>query len=231
MEPVLTVENVSKTYTKGKTRTVALKKVSFSVNEGETIAVIGESGAGKSTLLNLLGLIDEPSEGTYSVRGKDTSLMSDKDKALLRNKEFGFILQEYGLVDYLTVEENISIPLEYSDEKPDRKKRGKRIQSILETLGIKDKMKEQAGMLSGGQRQRVAIARALINNPGIVLADEPTSALDEKTKSEMIEMLLRFQKESGSMLIVVTHDSAVAERMGRTLRFENGTLTEDVKNA
>ncbi|MBO4787449.1 MAG: ABC transporter ATP-binding protein [Lachnospiraceae bacterium] len=231
MEPVLTVENVSKTYTKGKTRTEALKKVSFSVNEGETIAVIGESGAGKSTLLNLLGLIDEPSEGTYFVRGKDTSLMSDKDKALLRNKEFGFILQEYGLVDYLTVEENISIPLEYSDEKPDRKERGKRIRSILETLGIKDKLKEQAGMLSGGQRQRVAIARALINNPGIVLADEPTSALDEKTKSEMIEMLLRFQKESGSMLIVVTHDSAVAERMGRTLRFENGTLTEDVKNA
>lgn len=227
MESILELKAVNKVYTKGATKTRALKDVSFSVKEGETIAVVGESGAGKSTLLNIMGLIDRPSEGNYMVRGRDVSEMSEKEKAGLRNAEFGFVLQEYGLIDYLTVEENVGFPLVYANEKIDRKERKERVRKMLEPLGIANKMGERAGMLSGGQRQRVAIARALINNPKVVLADEPTSALDEKTKNDMVNLLLRCQKENGNALIVVTHDKAVAQKMGRVLRFEGGVLTEE----
>lgn len=229
MKSILELKSVSKLYSKGTAKALALKGVSFSVEAGETVAVVGESGAGKSTLLNILGLIDCPTEGTYYVRGRDTSALTEKEKSMFRNAEFGFVLQEYGLVDYLTVEENVGFSLVYSGEKISRNERRERIRNILETLGIAKKLEERAGMLSGGQRQRVAIARALANNPKVVLADEPTSALDEKTKNEMMDLLLQYQEVKGNALIVVTHDKTVAEQMGRIIRLEQGVLSEDTK--
>lgn len=229
MNPILELKAVSKVYSKGATKTLALKELSFSVQEGERLAIVGESGAGKSTLLNILGLIDYPTEGSYCVRGQETSALPEKKKAVCRNAEFGFVLQDYGLVDYLTVEENVGIPLVYSGKNISKKERREQIQEILNTLGIAEKIEERAGMLSGGQRQRVAIARALINHPKVVLADEPTSALDEKTKNEMMDLLLQYQAVQANALIVVTHDRSVAERMGRIIRLERGVLSEDRK--
>ena len=229
MNPILELKAVSKVYSKGATKTLALKELSFSVQEGERLAIVGESGAGKSTLLNILGLIDYPTEGSYCVHGQETSALPEKKKAVCRNAEFGFVLQDYGLVDYLTVEENVGFPLVYSGKNISKKERREQIQEILNTLGIAEKIEERAGMLSGGQRQRVAIARALINHPKVVLADEPTSALDEKTKNEMMDLLLQYQAVQANALIVVTHDRSVAERMGRIIRLERGVLSEDRK--
>lgn len=227
MDAYLKLSSVSKVYDKGKTTTAALKGVSLAISEGETVAIVGESGAGKSTMLSIMGLMDSPTEGEYCICNQNVFGLSEEEKAGLRNREIGFVLQEYGLIDYLTVEENVGFPLVYSGEKIKKAERAERIHSVLKDLGIASKRKELAGMLSGGQRQRVAIARALINNPKVVLADEPTSALDEKTKNEMMDLLLKAQKNNGNILIVVTHDAAVAKRMGRVVRLENGKIRED----
>ena len=218
MKTVLTACNVSKVYGYGRTRVVAVRSVSLDIATGEAIALMGPSGSGKSTLLRMLGLISQPTEGSVLVQGAEVG-DSDRRRAQLRNKFFGFVHQDFAIIENDTVERNVMIPLEYVNPRPGRHERRSRIQAVLDQVNIGWALKKNASHLSMGEQQRVAVARALVNDPVVVLADEPTAALDGVTAQEVMTLILSI-KERGASVLVATHDDRVAKRCDRAIYLE-----------
>ncbi|OBW55863.1 peptide ABC transporter ATP-binding protein [Solibacillus silvestris] len=226
---LITLTNIKKDFGKNESLTHALKDINFKVKEGEMIAITGTSGSGKTTLLNIIGCLDQPSLGDYHLLGQQISQKSGKEMAVLRNKFFGFVMQDFALVDYYTVLQNIKLPLLYTTDKRLKQIRTNTILPLLKSLGIEDKANVKAGLLSGGQKQRVAIARALINDPKVILADEPTGALDQKTSLEIIQLLKELNRK-GKTIIIITHDPAIAAHCSRIIELQDGFITNDIMN-
>lgn len=217
----LVLKDITKIYEGRDYRVEALNGINLEVEKGEMLALMGRSGAGKSTFLNIIGLIDQLTTGEYYINGTEISGFGPKETARLRNKTFGFILQDFALIDQYTVAENIKLPLTYSDIP--KKEWRPRISEMLKKLGISDKQKMLPSYISGGQRQRAAIARALVNEPEVILADEPTGALDTATGREIMNIFSDI-KNQGKTVIIVTHDDKVAGYCDRILRLEDGRL-------
>jgi putative ABC transport system ATP-binding protein len=220
---VISVDGLSKSYGSGTTQVNALHQVSFSIKQGEFVAVVGASGSGKSTLLHLLGGIDKPSQGYVHIDGEDLYSLKEKDRAVFRRRKIGFIFQSYNLIPVLNVEENIQLPLLLDHRQPDKTY----IHDLIQTLGLSDRRKHLPSELSGGQQQRVAIGRALAYRPAIVLADEPTGNLDSANGREVIELLKLAVRQYHQTVIVITHDMNVAAEADRVLNLQDGMLVND----
>ncbi len=222
--PLLETENLARVFGTGTNQVAALKGLTFEIQQGESVAIIGKSGSGKSTLMHLLALLDEPSSGVVVMRGNVVSDLSPKEIANVRNTTFGFVFQQFYLNSQETVLENVMLPLKIAKvPKAERKRRGI---EVLEQLDMGDKIKAKAQNLSGGQQQRVSIGRALINSPEILFADEPTGNLDSET-SAVVEDLLFGLNTEGQTLIVVTHDEDLASKCDRQIRIQDGLIIED----
>ena len=220
---ILKTDKLTKIYGSGENKVVALDHVSFSVNEGEFVAIVGASGSGKSTLLHLLGGVDKPTSGTVHVNGKDIYKLSEKDLAIFRRREVGLIYQFYNLIPILNVEENITLPLELDSKHADKEELNK----LLKTLGMENRVKHLPNQLSGGQQQRVSIGRALITKPSIVLADEPTGNLDSKASDEIMELLKKANKEYKQTIIMITHNMELAKVADRIIEIEDGRIVKE----
>lgn len=224
MDLAAEVINIQKDYLLGTVLVRALRGVTIQFPKGDFVAIMGSSGSGKSTLLNLLGALDRPTRGQYIIGGKDVSGMTDDDLSSIRNELIGFIFQSYNLIPQYTVLENIEVPLHYRNGYPRiGNKEREWIETLAEMVGLKDRMDHRPFQLSGGQQQRVAIARALVNNPEIILADEPTGNLDSATEHEIMEMLLRLNRE-GRTIIMVTHEPGVAKLAKRQIFMKDGVV-------
>ncbi len=222
---MLHLKDIIKKYNEGKPNEVeALRGVDLTVEKGEMIAIMGPSGSGKSTLLNIIGCMDTLTSGSYLCDGEEVASLSQKKLAALRNKKFGFVLQDFGLLADRSVEENVMVPLLFSKES--LKSSSKRIKPILENLGIADLAKRRANQLSGGQAQRVAIARALVNEPDVILADEPTGALDTHTSEDVVNIFKKLN-ESGKTIIIVTHNPEVAKKCDKTYIIRDGEISAE----
>jgi len=219
---IVKLENVTKIYGEGENKVTALQNVNFSLEKGESVAVIGASGSGKSTLLHMIGGIDLPTEGKIWVENQDITKCKDEELAVYRRRKVGFIFQAYHLIPVLTVEENIRMPILLDHQKPDEEY----IQHLIELLGLKDKQNKLPGTLSGGQQQRVAIARALANRPTLLLADEPTGALDTHNGEEVIALLKDSSKRFNQTLVLITHNPDLAREMDRVVRIEDGKILQ-----
>lgn len=220
---ILEVKNLSKTYGKGETMVKALDNVSFSVEQGEFVAIIGPSGSGKSTLLHILGGVDVASSGSVVINNTDISTLNETKLAIFRRRQIGLIYQFYNLIPILTVEENMTLPLLLDGIKPDKRQ----IDDLINILGLKQRMNHLPNQLSGGQQQRVAIGRALVNNPALMLADEPTGNLDSSNSKEIISLLRKFNKEHNQTVIIITHDEKIALSADRIISIEDGRITRD----
>ncbi len=218
--------DIKKVFRTDEVETWALDKVSLKVNEGEFVAIMGPSGCGKSTLLNILGLLDTPTEGSYILNGVDVSKMKETDRINVRKGVIGFVFQSFNLIDELTVEENIELPLLYMGIP--KKERKKKVQEVMERVNISHRNKHFPAQLSGGQQQRVAIARAVIANPKIILADEPTGNLDSKNGEEVMQLLSELHKE-GTTIIMVTHSQHDATYANRTIKLFDGHLVSQLR--
>ena len=218
---IITVDNISKTYKNGSLELQVLKNVSFKVDKGEFLAIMGSSGSGKSTMMNILGCLDNQYEGKYILDGIDISKSSENELSEIRNKKIGFIFQSFNLLPRLTALENVELPLIYSSVP--KEERHKRANELLEMVGLKERTHHRPNELSGGQRQRVAIARALVNNPSIILADEPTGNLDSKSEGEIIEILQKLNK-MGKTIVIVTHEPSIGEIAERKIVFKDGEI-------
>ena len=207
MQSIIVLDHILKSYFLGKQELPVLKGISMEINKNEYVALMGPSGSGKSTLMNILGCLDSPSGGKYILNGKDVSGMHDDELAAVRNKEIGFVFQQFNLLPRLTAAENVALPLIYSGIS--KKERIDRATAVLEKVKLEDRMHHKPNELSGGQCQRVAIARALINNPSIILADEPTGNLDSKTSHEIMEILGKIHSE-GNTVVLVTHEEDIS---------------------
>ena len=205
---IITVDKVNKTYKNGSLELQVLKNISFKVDKGEFLAIMGSSGSGKSTMMNILACLDSQYEGTYILDGIDISKLSENQLSEIRNKKIGFIFQSFNLLPRLSALENVELPLVYSSVP--KAERHKRAAELLEMVGLKDRMHHKPNELSGGQRQRVAIARALVNDPSIILADEPTGNLDSKSEEEIIEILQELNR-TGKTIVIVTHEPNIGE--------------------
>jgi len=223
--PIVELNNVWKTYRMGAADVHALHGVSMAVDKGDLVSVMGPSGSGKSTLLNLLGCLDRPTQGAYVLDGRDVSELSDNDLSEVRSRRIGFIFQSYNLIPQLNVIENIEVPLFYQGLS-EHESYEKAVE-LAKRVGLENRLKHHPPQLSGGQRQRVGVARALANNPAIVLADEPTGNLDSHTGEEILELLLSFNRDHGTTLMIVTHDPEVAKRAERMVHMIDGELTEE----
>ncbi|HEY0261984.1 MAG TPA: ABC transporter ATP-binding protein [Chitinophagales bacterium] len=226
-ETVIKINHVQKEYVLGTQLIYALKDVSLNVNRNEYVALMGPSGSGKSTLMNILGCLDTPSLGTYTLNGTEVAKMGDDELAHIRNKEIGFVFQTFNLLPRLTSFENVALPLIYAGV--NEKERQERTERVMEMVGLQDRMKNKPNQLSGGQRQRVAIARALINNPSIILADEPTGNLDSKTSYEIMNIFGEIQSK-GNTVILVTHEEDIANYAHRIVRLRDGLIEFDRAN-
>lgn len=220
---ILKVENLCKSYGAGDTMVKALDNVSFSVEKGEFVAIVGPSGSGKSTLLHLLGGVDRPDSGKVYIDGTDIYDLNETNLAIFRRRQVGLIYQFYNLIPVLNVEENITLPMLLDGKKPD----AERLERVLEILQLKNRRLHLPNQLSGGQQQRVSIGRAIINNPSIVLADEPTGNLDSKNSEEIIELLKDSNKRYNQTLIVITHDESIALQADRIIAIEDGKIARD----
>ena len=220
---ILKVENLTKKYGKNESEVIAVNNMSFSVESGEFIAIVGSSGSGKSTLLHLLGGVDRPTSGKVFVNGKDIYSLKDDELAIFRRREVGLIYQFYNLIPILNVEENITLPCDL-DRKDVPKKE---LDELLKVLGLENRRKHLPNELSGGQQQRVAIGRALINHPAIVLADEPTGNLDSKSSDEIVQLLKTSNKKYNQTIIMITHNPEIAKVADRIIRIEDGKIVED----
>jgi putative ABC transport system ATP-binding protein len=221
MSNVIEAHNLSKIYKMGEVEVQALRGVSFQIERGEVVAVMGPSGSGKSTLMNTLGCLDRPTSGEYVLDGEPVASLSDDQLADIRNRKVGFVFQSFNLLSRQTAITNVELPLRYSASQNGRKDRAI---EALKAVGLEDRMTHRPTELSGGQQQRVAIARAIVNNPAIIMADEPTGNLDSKVGKEIMSLLLNLNKESGTTLIIVTHDPIIAEQTGRVIRLRDGLL-------
>ena len=218
---IITVDNVNKTYKNGSLELQVLKNISFKVDKGEFLAIMGSSGSGKSTMMNILGCLDNQYEGRYILDGIDISKSSENELSEIRNKKIGFIFQSFNLLPRLTALENVELPLVCSSVP--KEERHKRANELLEMVGLKERTHHRPNELSGGQRQRVAIARALVNNPSIILADEPTGNLDSKSEGEIIEILQKLNK-MGKTIVIVTHEPNIGEIAQRKIVFKDGEI-------
>jgi len=222
---LIQIENLHKTYRMGDVQVHALRGVSLTIEAGEYMAIMGPSGSGKSTLMNLLGCLDTPTEGTYELNGEDVSHLDPDRLAAVRNRQIGFVFQQFNLLAKATALHNVELPLIYAGVID----RHERAMAALERVGLGDRAHHRPRELSGGQQQRVAIARALVNSPSILMADEPTGNLDTKTGQEILEVFDTLNDE-GITMLMVTHDPRVAERCKRVLRLVDGEIVSDVLN-
>ena len=217
---ILRIENVTKTYGEKDTAVHALDRVSFSVEEGEFVAVTGPSGSGKSTLLHILGGVDKPDSGTVQVKGTDIFRLNETNQAIFRRRQIGLIYQFYNLIPILTVEENILLPLLLDGKKPNPK----RLAQILSILGLEDRKEHLPSQLSGGQQQRVSVGRALITHPAVILADEPTGNLDQKNTKEIMDLFCKLNRTYKQTIVMITHDIRLAAQCDRVLAIVDGRL-------
>ena len=220
---ILKVENLTKTYGSGENLVHAVDDVSFSVEKGEFVAIVGASGSGKSTLLHLIGGVDRPTSGKIFVDGNDISKMNDDKLAVFRRRQVGIVYQFYNLIPILTVEENITLPCDLDGRGVDRE----RLEMILDSFGLRARRKHLPNQLSGGQQQRTSIARALINNPSLVLADEPTGNLDSKSSEEVMSMLKMCNQSYGQTVIMITHNLDTAKQADRIITISDGKIVEE----
>lgn len=220
---ILEVTNLCKTYGKGDTMVKALDNVSFSVEKGGFLAIIGPSGSGKSTLLHILGGVDVPTSGSVVINQTDISNLDETALAIFRRRQIGLIYQFYNLIPILTVQENLTLPLLLDGRKPDKKQ----IDTLVKRLGLENRLDHLPNQLSGGQQQRVSIGRALVNNPALMLADEPTGNLDSENSKEIISLLRQFNKEFNQTVIIITHDEKIANSADRVITIEDGKITGD----
>lgn len=220
---ILKVEHVSKIYGKGETSVKALDDVSFSVEQGQFVAIIGPSGSGKSTLLHILGGVDTPTKGKVYVDGNDMYTLNESALAIFRRRQIGLIYQFYNLIPVLNVEENITLPLSLDHRKVEQKN----LDELVDILGLSTRLSHLPNELSGGQQQRVSIARALIASPTLVLADEPTGNLDRKNSEEIVALLKQLHKEKNQTLIIITHDESIALQADRIISIEDGRIVKD----
>ena len=214
---------IHKTYQMGDEELHVLKNIYLQIEQGEYLSILGPSGSGKSTLMNIIGCLDTPSQGTYVLHGRHVDEMNEKELALLRSKEIGFVFQNSQLLPRLTAQQNVELPLIYADISA--RDRRRRAQEMMERVGLSDRMGHYPNQLSGGQQQRVAIARALVGNPSILLADEPTGALDQKTGKQVMQLFQSLNDE-GRTVIMITHDMNIAAYARRTVHIIDGELTE-----
>ena len=219
---ILKVENLTKIYGKGTTEVVALNNVSFSVEKGEFVAIVGASGSGKSTLLHLIGGVDRPTSGKVFIDGKDIYSLNDDKLAIFRRRQVGLVYQFYNLIPILNVEENITLPLDLDN----RKVAQKHLKQLLELLGLENRKTHLPNQLSGGQQQRTSIGRALITNPTIVLADEPTGNLDSKSSDEIVALLKKSNREYKQTIIMITHNMEIAKCADRIIKIEDGKIVK-----
>lgn len=224
MNNLLQCHNVCKTYQEGELQTQVLKGVSFNIQAGELVSIIGTSGSGKSTLLHILGALDDASQGSVSFLGQDLSALSSNKQAKIRNQHLGFVYQFHHLLADFTALENVAMPLLIGGQKTSIAKQVAK--ALLEKVGLGHRLSHRPSELSGGERQRVAIARALVNQPDLVLADEPTGNLDHKTALSIYDLMRQMNQEFGTAFLVVTHDSELAEKMDRKMHMQDGLLID-----
>lgn len=221
---VVEANQLTKVYRMGEVDVHALRGVSLEIERGEVVSIMGPSGSGKSTLMNILGCLDQPSTGEYCLDGQDVARMSDDSLAIVRNRKVGFIFQSFNLLARSSALSNVELPMRYSP--PNGKSRRQRATEALEAVGLGDRLNHRPNELSGGQQQRVAIARSLVNQPSIIMADEPTGNLDSRSGEEILELLLRLNRERNVTLIIVTHDPDVARQTGRVIRIRDGQVEQ-----
>lgn len=224
---MITVTELSKIFRTEEIETTALNNVSFEINEGEFVAIMGPSGCGKSTLLNILGLLDNPTEGSYELLGKEMSKLKESERTKFRKGKLGFVFQSFNLIDELNVFENVELPLKYLHIGASERKR--RVNEILKRMSISNRAKHYPQQLSGGQQQRVAIARAVVSNPKLILADEPTGNLDSKNGKEVMNLLCELNSE-GTTIVMVTHSQKDASMAQRIINLFDGRIVGDVRN-
>jgi len=221
---MIKIEHLQKEYISGSIQVLALQGVSFTVETGQFVSIMGASGSGKSTLMNLLGLLDSPSQGSYCLDGIETSTLDEVGRARVRNQKIGFVFQAFNLLPRLSALENVELPMIYAGVKPAARR--EKALAALERLGLEDRFRHRPSELSGGQNQRVAIARALVNEPALILADEPTGALDTRNSEEIMEVFQGLNRQ-GATIVLVTHEPDIARCSGRILRLSDGLLIAD----
>ncbi len=224
---MIELSDVYKIYDEGENEVRALDGISFRIDEGEFVAIVGKSGSGKSTCMNIIGALDVPTRGTYKLNGTDVSELSDNELATIRNRTLGFIFQQYNLISKNNIYENVELPLIYQGISASKRK--EMVITALDRVGLADRVHHMPNQLSGGQQQRVSIARALAANPPVILADEPTGALDSKTGKDVMKFLMSLN-DSGKTIILITHDNGIAECAKRIIRIHDGKIISDAPN-
>ena len=225
--PVIQLDHIHKIYTMGDVEVHALRGVSLTINEGEFVAIMGTSGSGKSTMMNILGCLDRPTRGSYMLDGQDVSQLSKDERADIRSQKLGFVFQGFNLLSRTSAVENVELPMLYAGI--DTAERQRRASEALTAVGLAGREQNHPNQLSGGQQQRVAIARALVNHPAMILADEPTGNLDSRTSIEVMEIFQRLNREQGITLVLVTHESDIAEYADRVIVFKDGKIKKDYR--
>ncbi len=221
-EVMIQLKNVHKSFQMGPVTVEVLKGASLTIGRGQLMAIVGQSGCGKSTLMNIIGLLDQPTSGTYTLNGKAVAAMNDKDLSEIRNRQIGFVFQQFNLLTKLTALQNVALPLVYRGV--GEKERHRAARAVLERVGMLDREHHRPTELSGGQQQRVAIARALVGTPAIILADEPTGALDTRVGQEIMDLFIRLNREEGITIFVITHDMAIARQCSGFVRMHDGVI-------
>jgi len=222
-EPIIRLEGIIKRFFIGHPNELeVLHGINLEVNEGEFVSVVGESGSGKSTLMNIIGALDRPTEGTYSLRGTEVTEAKDKQLSDIRNREVGFVFQTYNLIARTSAQKNVELPMLYAGMS--KKERAERAKELLELVGMEERMHHKPDELSGGQKQRVAIARAVANNPAIILADEPTGALDSVTGHKIMDIFHKLHEEEGKTIVLITHSQELAQETDRVITLSDGNV-------